>query len=81
MSPYFFSYFKLREILPFLVLVACFVGLWYAPRFGNGILSSIENFGARLAGHRCLAVLVIVLLPLALRLCLLWLIPIRVLAL
>ncbi len=76
MTAPFLAYINLREILLFLSLTLCLFVAWFKPLLFDRFLRFMENAGARLASNQAAAYLALGMLPIVVRLCLLWLIPV-----
>jgi hypothetical protein len=66
------------DFAPALVFVLALLAAWKRPLAFNGVFAAAERFGTRVAQDGKAAILTLALLPLLLRLCLLWMIPIPV---
>ncbi|HKW64839.1 MAG TPA: hypothetical protein VJN89_19955 [Candidatus Acidoferrum sp.] len=72
------EHFSKKEFVIDLILLGFLVVAWLAPEFGKRVLDPIENFSARLARRRGLAILLIALLTIFVRVSLLGLLPVPV---
>src|SRR5580692_5075143 len=66
------------DFAPVPVFVLALLAAWKRPLAFHGVFATAERFGTRVAQNTRAAVLTLALLPVLLRLCLLWLIPIPV---
>jgi hypothetical protein len=78
MPEFIFAHSLSRELVVDLVLAICLIAAWHMPLFGDRILRPAESCAARCAGKRGLAIVVVALLPILLRVSLLWLMPVPV---
>ena len=72
------GYFSFRDVLLDLTFLASLVFAWFVPRFGDGIFRAVERYGTLLARRKRRSILFIALLPVVLRLSLLWVVPVPV---
>ena len=61
-----------------LVLFLCFLLVWFAPHLGDRLASALERFGIQFAERKRLAVFSLAALTIALRLSLLWAVPVPI---
>jgi hypothetical protein len=66
------------DFAPVPVFVLALLAAWKRPLAFHGVFATAERFGTRVAQNTRAAVLTLALLPVVLRLCLLWMIPIPV---
>ena len=76
MSYSILSYLPSRELLVDPLLVACVIAAWYVPLFGDRTLGAAERLATRFAERKRLAIVAVALLPILMRLSLLWLMPV-----
>jgi hypothetical protein len=69
-------YRQWKEIPRDIVFLSAIALMFFAPRFGGRLFQWIEHWGSRLAGQRLRVVLGIGLAAVAIRLCLLWVMPV-----
>src|SRR5260370_21532416 len=68
--------FSFRDVLLDLAFLATLVFACFVPRFGDRVFRAVEGYGALLARRKSRAIICIALLPVVLRLCFLWLVPV-----
>jgi hypothetical protein len=72
------QYIPFRDLLLDFAFLFCIVLAGIAPRFGDRFFRAVEKLGALLAQRKSLALLCIALLPVVLRLSVLWAMPVPV---
>ena len=70
------SHLNYRDLVELGALVICLVIFWFVPRFANPVFAGIETIGTRLARNRGAALLVVPFAVIALRVCILPVIPV-----
>jgi hypothetical protein len=70
------TYLPAGEMLRDVFFLGCLVFAWFVPRFADRTFSSIEEFGSRLAERKSRAIFSLALAAIAIRLSLLWLVPV-----
>jgi hypothetical protein len=76
MTESIFSYFQSPELLVVLLLAVWLIVATCAPLFGDRILGAVEKLVVRCAARKQLAIVGVALLPIVLRISLLWLMPV-----
>jgi hypothetical protein len=67
-----------QQVICGLILLPCLALAWVMPQLGGRVLGRLEEFGMRLAETKRLAIISIAVVPILIRIPLLWLLPVPV---